>query len=426
MSYVADLHLHSPYAYATSSALTLKNLAHWARFKGVDLLATADFTHPAWLRELEENLVEESPGLYGYGGVRFIVGTEVSCVFQQGGRGRRVHLLVFAPGLATAARLNRALAPHGNLESDGRPTLTLSARDLTALVLETSPDCIVMPAHIWTPWYGVYGSKSGFDRLSEAFGDMAPQIYAVETGLSSDPEMNWAVPELAGKAIVSFSDAHSLPKLAREATVFDGELSYSGLADSLRFNRVPYSVEFHPEEGKYHFDGHRKCGVSQHPEVTQRQGSRCPVCRRPLTLGVLNRTRQLAQGEPPKALAAAKAGGPPLPDGLIPAREGRPPFIRLIPLQEIVAGVLRQGPNTKRVQAVSQLIVAELGSELVALLWACAADLEKAAGPELAQAILQARRGDIYVDPGYDGVYGKIALLPPDRESRVPLNPPLL
>ncbi len=426
MSYVADLHLHSSYAYATSSALTLKNLAHWARFKGVDLLATADFTHPAWFQELEKSLVEESPGLYGYGGVRFIVGTEVSCVFRQGERLRRVHLLVFAPGLETAARLNQALALHGNLESDGRPTLTLSVRDLTALVLETNPDCIVMPAHVWTPWYGVYGSKSGFDRLSEAFGDMTAYIHAVETGLSSDPEMNWAVPELADKTIVSFSDAHSLPKLAREATVFDGELSYSGLADSLRFDRVSYSVEFHPEEGKYHFDGHRKCGVRQHPEVTQREGSRCPVCHRPLTLGVLNRTRQLTQGEPSKAFAAGKAGEPPLPDGLIPSREGRPPFIRLIPLQEIVASVLQQGPNTKRVQAVYQRIVAELGSELRALLWACAADLERAAGPELAQSILQARRGDIYVEPGYDGVYGKVALSPPDRGGRVPLNQPLL
>ena len=429
MTYVADLHLHSAYAYATSSALTLDNLSHWARLKGVDLLATADFTHPAWFRELAANLVEESAGLYAYGGVHFVLGTEVSCVFRQGGRHRRVHLLVFAPGLAAAARLNQALARHGNLESDGRPTLTLSVRDLTALALETSPDCIVMPAHAWTPWYGVYGSKSGFDHLSEAFGDLYSHIYAVETGLSSDPEMNWAIPELSDKTIVSFSDAHSLPKLAREVTAFDGELSYSGLADALRCNRVAYSVEFHPAEGKYHYDGHRKCGVCQHPAVTQREGSRCPVCRRPLTLGVLNRTRLLSSVEPPKAFALPeaneKANEGLLPDGMVASPEGRPPFIRLIPLQEIIAGVLRQGPNTKRVQDAFRRIVAELGSELIALLWAGAADLERAAGPELAQAILRARRGDVHVEPGYDGVYGKVALYPPDRADRTPSTAPL-
>ena len=425
MTYIADLHLHSSYAYATSSALTLQNLAHWAKLKGIDLLATADFTHPAWFRELEENLVEDTPGLYAYDGVKFVLGTEVSCVFRQGERPRRVHLLVFAPNLGAAARLNRALAPHGNLESDGRPTLTLSVRDLTALALEISPDCIVMPAHAWTPWYGVYGSKSGFDRLSEAFGDMFPEIHAIETGLSSDPAMNWAVPELAGKTIVSFSDAHSLPKLAREVTAFEGELSYAGLSDALLSNRVAYSVEFYPEEGKYHYDGHRKCGVCQHPDVTQQQGSRCPVCRRPLTLGVLNRTRLLSSTEPQPAVASGKDDKAILPGEMVSSPEGRPPFIRLIPLQEIIAGVLRQGPNTKRVQAEYRRIAAELGNELETLLWAGAADLEAAAGPELSQAILRARRGDIFVAPGYDGVYGKVSLLPPNAGKETPIKPAL-
>lgn len=404
MTYIADLHLHSAYAYATSSALTLPNLAEWAKVKGIDLLATADFTHPVWFRELRDNLtVTDAAGLYAFGGVHFVLGTEISCVYRQGGQGRRVHLLVFAPDLDTAARLNRALAAYGSLESDGRPTLSLSARDLTALALEVNPDCIVMPAHAWTPWYGVYGSKSGFDALADAFGDMYRHIHAIETGLSSDPEMNWAIAELGDKTIVSFSDAHSLPRLGREVTAFNGDMSYPGLAAALRDNRVAYTLEFHPEEGKYHYDGHRKCGVVQHPATTASSGADCPVCGQPLTLGVLNRTLMLANGgQLPEGKRRA--------DGFIEAPDGRPPFVRLIPLQEIIAAVLGQGVNTKGVQDKYRRTVMELGSELAVLLAAGGADLEAAAGPELTAAVLRARAGDIYVEPGYDGVYGKVAL----------------
>ena len=202
MSFTADLHLHSSYAYATSSALSLENLAHWAGIKGIDLLATADFTHPVWFQELKAKLVEIGDGAYGYRGTNFVVGTEVSCVFRQDGRGRRVHLLVLAPSLGAAERLTKAFADYGNIQIDGRPTLGISARDVTSLVLGIEPDCLVIPAHAWTPWYGLYGSKSGFDSLEEAFGDMTDQVTAIETGLSSDPEMNWAIPELSGKAIV--------------------------------------------------------------------------------------------------------------------------------------------------------------------------------------------------------------------------------
>ncbi len=404
MTYIADLHLHSAYAYATSSALTLPNLAEWANLKGIDLLATADFTHPVWFRELQDNLTAAAAeGLYAFGGVHFVLGTEVSCVYRQGGQGRRVHLLLLAPDLDTAARLNRALAAYGNLESDGRPTLLLSARDLTALALEVNPDCIVMPAHAWTPWYGVYGSKSGFDSLADAFGDMYQHIPAIETGLSSDPEMNWTIGELGDKTIVSFSDAHSLPRLGREVTAFAGEMSYPGLAAALRDNGVAYTVEFYPEEGKYHYDGHRKCGVVQHPATTARLGADCPVCGRPLTLGVLNRTLRLAGGGKLREGKRRK-------DGFIGAPDGRPPFVRLIPLQEIIAAVLGQGVNTKGVQDKYRRLVGELGSELAVLREAGGADLEAAAGPELTAAVLRARVGDIYVEPGYDGVYGKVSL----------------
>ncbi|MCH7606563.1 MAG: DNA helicase UvrD, partial [Chloroflexi bacterium] len=234
MSYVADLHLHSRFAYATSKHLTLENLATWAKTKGIDLLASADFTHPAWRRELEQNLTPVSPGHYSFLGVHFVLGTEVSCVYNQGGRNRRLHLLLLVPDFGTVQQISNALTrSKANLESDGRPILRLSARDFTALALDINPECIVIPAHIWTPWYGLFGSKSGFDSLEECFLDMTPHIHAVETGLSSDPAMNWAIPELAGKTIVSFSDAHSVAKLGREVTAFQGEFSYQGLADAL-------------------------------------------------------------------------------------------------------------------------------------------------------------------------------------------------
>ena len=300
-------------------------------------------------------------------------------------------------------RINGALANHGNLQSDGRPTLRLSARDLTALLLDINPNCIVIPAHVWTPWYGLLGSKSGFDGLEECFLDLAPQIHAVETGLSSDPAMNWTIPELEDKTIVSFSDAHSAPKLGREMTAFQGDLSYNGLVHALANQGVAYSVEFYPEEGKYHWSGHRKCGVRQSPENTAEQGNLCPVCHRPLTLGVLDRVRGYAGGD---------WTGRRDPDGYIRSNEGRPPFIRLIPLAELIADTWGRGQATKGVQREYQRITGELGSEIKTLIWAEADDLIKVAGEKLADAVLRARTGDVQVDPGYDGLYGKIRIRP--------------
>lgn len=408
MAYTADLHLHSRFAYATSKHLTLETLALWAKMKGIDLLASADFTHPAWRRELEDKLNQVSPGLYRFGGVNFVLGTEVSCVYTQGGRGRRVHLLLFAPDFPTVAKLCNALVKGGNkLDGDGRPTLKMSARDLTALAIEINPQCLVIPAHVWTPWFGLYGSKSGFDHLEECFLDMTPYIHAVETGLSSDPAMNWNIAELAGKTIVSFSDAHSPPKLGREFTVFDGDLSYMGLAQALEKQRVAYSVEFYPEEGKYHYSGHRKCGVSQSPEDTKRNGNRCPACNRPLTLGVLHRLQGLSQGRSQGETASFQAG-----DGFIYGQPDRPRFIRLVPLVEIIAETMGRGPASQVVQREYFHIVGELGNELRALVWAEEADLEKVAGERLAQGILNARTGSVSIEPGYDGQYGKVRVWP--------------
>ena len=413
MSFVADLHLHSPYAYATSSALTLDNLAYWARLKGIDLLATADFTHPTWSEQLRQNLVEDPAGTYRYGGVNFIMGTEVSCVFKQGGRGRRIHLLIFCPDIQTTARLTSVFASYGNLKTDGRPTLSISARDLTHLILETNPDCMVVPAHAWTPWYGIYGSKSGFNSLSEAFGDVVDCIPAIETGLSSDPEMNWTVPELGNKAIVSFSDAHSLPKLGREVTVFDGKPNFGALRAALQRNLVDYTVEMYPEEGKYHYDGHRKCGVSRRPGESDSEGDRCPKCHRPLTLGVLHRVLALARKDFGTDKPKNKMGGATPPSGTIVSPTGRPPFFRMVPLLDIIAAVRQRGSNTKGVLTEYEALVRELGSELRVLLWAKEEELAQAARMDLAEAILRARKGDIHIEPGYDGVYGKVSVSAP-------------
>ncbi len=400
-SFVADLHIHSPYAFACSKALTLDNLAAWAQRKGIDLLATGDFTHPTWAVELRANLNAGQDGLYEYGGVRFVPGTEISCVYRQGGRVRRIHMLAMMPTLDAAEDFTRRLSQYGNLSSDGRPTVSLPARDLLALALDCHPEAIVIPAHAWTPWYGVYGSKSGFDSLDECFGDLAHLITAVETGLSSDPAMNRAVQELDGRSIVSFSDAHSLGRLGREVTAFAGELSWDGLVAGLREFGVAFTVEFYPEEGKYHYSGHRSCGIVYGPAEEAVNGTDCPVCGRPLTLGVLHRISRLAE---------RPLDGSLLPDslGLIDSGDGRPPFARLIPLQEIIASIRGVGVNTRRVMREYDALVDHVESELAALLYASPNDLLSVAGERLTEAIMRARTGEVTVEPGYDGVYGTV------------------
>ena len=407
--FVADLHLHSRYAYACSKDLTLDNIAAAAKTKGIELLATGDFTHPGWLAELEERLVPDGDGAFLYGGVRLVLGTEISCVYRQGGRGRRLHVLLFLPSLYSVRRLNSVLEQRGaKLAGDGRPTINMSAPDLTSLALEIDPLAILIPAHLWTPWYGALGSKSGFDSLEECFRDMTSHIAAVETGLSSDPAMNWAVPGLAGRAIVSFSDAHSLPNLAREATVFRGEPTYSGLKAALEGNRIAYTVEFYPEEGKYHFDGHRNCGVSQSPTETRQSGERCPACGRTLTVGVLHRV---------ESMSGPNAAPSPDDDGFVRSIEGRPPFLRLLPLAELLASVLGVGRKSKRVQTQYARLCRELGSELNVLAHAGRADLEAAAGEQVAQAVLNARTGRVSVEPGFDGQYGRVRVWGQARSS---------
>ena len=404
--FVADLHIHSRYAYACSKNLTLPNLAAAAKVKGIGLLATGDFTHPAWLAELESGLVEVDAGTFQYDGVNFVLGTEISCVYRQGGKARRLHLLLFLSSIDYVKRFNAELSRRGvKLEGDGRPSVGLSASELTSLALDVDPGAMVIPAHLWTPWYGLLGSVSGFDSLEECFGELTPLIRAVETGLSSDPAMNWEIPGLEGRAILSFSDAHSLPNLGREVTVFRGRPTYEGLKGAVEGNAVAYTVEFYPEEGKYHFNGHRNCGLRQSPQETAAQGSECcPVCGRPLTLGVLHRVRSLSDW--PAHGERHEVG--PGPDGFIRPPDDRPPFLRLVPLEELLAETMGVGRRSKAVANIYQRLCAELGSELAALAWADSADLRQVAGERVAEAILKARTGKVATEPGFDGQYGAV------------------
>ena len=401
--FVADLHIHSPYAFACSKNLTLDNLAAGARRKGIDLLATGDFTHPVWADNLASRLTESGDGLYEYGGIRFVPGTEISCVYRQGGRTRRIHVLVLMPTLAAAAAFTERLDDYGKLGSDGRPTVSLSVRQLLETALDCSPESLVIPAHAWTPWYGVYGSKAGFDSLDECFGDLAPMVRAVESGLSSDPAMNRAVPELSQRSIVSFSDAHSPGNLGREVTAFSGPQTWDGLATAVNQGNVAYTVEFYPEEGKYHYSGHRKCGIAYGTADLEQCGSDCPVCGRPLTLGVLHRVNEVSGRG---VVNASK----PDDDGFVRADDGGPPYARLIPLREIIAAAKGVGVNTRTVMREYRSITDAVGSELDALLRASSGDLDAVTDETVVRAIMQARTGQVQVTPGFDGQYGSVSL----------------
>jgi len=410
-TYTADLHTHSSYAYATSPQLDFPNIAHWAKLKGIDLLASADFTHPAWFARTRDTLTDLGNGLFEYGGVNFILGTEVSCVARVGGRSRRVHLLAFAPSFQAVANVNARLAATGaKLDGDGRPTLTITPRDFTAIMLDADPRCFVIPAHVWTPWFGLFGSKSGFDSLEECFDDMTPHIRAVETGLSSDPAMCWRVPDLDRLSIVSFSDAHSLPKLARELTVFNGEPSYDGLVAALESQDIAYTLEFFPEEGKYHNSGHRKCGVSMDPGGVASNGRACPKCGRRMTLGVTQRVEELA-ARPAETFAAADGMIASAPNGSVDAN--RPPFRSLVSLDQVLSEAIGVGVNTKRVRTAYTTLVDAFGSELTVLLDAPIPQVAIALqphGPRVAEAISRIRAGDIHIQPGFDGQYGTVKI----------------
>ncbi len=399
MSYVADLHLHSRYAYATSKELNLENLALWAKIKGIDLLASADFTHPVWFEECRQKLKDTGDGLLEYKGTKFILGTEVDCRGKQGGKSRRVHMLIFAPSFDAVERLNLIFRSHAKLDFDGRPSLDLLPGELLAVVKEIDEQCFLIPAHLWTPWFGLYGAKSGYDSLEECFGDAASEIHAVETGLSSDPAMNWAVPSLDNMSIMSFSDAHSLPNMGRELTALNGELSYNGLVNAMRSEDIAYTIEFYPEEGKYHDSGHRKCGVRLSSIELREKGDLCSSCGRKVTVGVSSRVEELGGRQ-----VTTWVGD----DGLIHGEAGRPPFKSLVPLREILSESLGVGVNTKKVRTVYQRLTEQFGNELSVLMNASTSDIALASDERTAEGIAKVRSGDISIEPGYDGLYGVV------------------
>ncbi|MFQ5899253.1 MAG: endonuclease Q family protein [Candidatus Methylomirabilia bacterium] len=411
MRIVADLHIHSRYSRATSRDMEVETLARWAQWKGITLLGTGDFTHPTYFAELQAKLTPDGNGLLhlkrGPGDVSFMLAVEVSNVYVWGGRQRRIHTLIFAPSFEVAARINRVLARHGRLASDGRPMFGCSARDLALMVLGISAECALVPAHAWTPWYSVFGAKSGFDWLEECYGEAASEIFAIETGLSSDPPMNWRWSALDRVALISNSDAHSPSRLGREANVLDAELSYRGVLDAIRSkdpSRFLYTIEFFPYEGKYHWDGHRACGISWAPEETRRHGRMCTVCGKPVTVGVLHRVEALADR----------------PEGFIPscAVPGR----NLVPLAEIIAEALGLGVETTAVENEWKRLIVAGGTELRILIDLPAEELARFTPPRILEGIRRMRAGQLSITPGYDGVYGKISLFGEPPEA-VPLAP---
>ncbi len=369
-------------------------MAETAKRKGVDLLGTGDILHPAWRRELAEALEPGRKGLYHLDGVDFILTGEVSFVYQKKGKLRKIHIVYAFPSFEDVERLVAKMGQY-NLTSDGRPTLGVDVAEFTKMLLDTVPDAMVIPAHIWTPWFSLFGANSGFDSVEEAFGSVADSITALETGLSSDPPMNWRVSELDQWVLVSNSDAHSPDRIGREANVFSEPLDYYELKRVLETkdkSKFLFTIEFYPEEGKYHYDGHRSCGVVLHPRESIKLGNRCPVCGRPLTIGVLHRVEELADR----------------PEGFRPP--GAIDYKNLIPLKEIIGDVLGVGSGSKTVEKLYEKVIEGLGPELKVLLNASADELARVAGSDVAKGVEAMRKGEVDIQPGHDGVYGRIKL----------------
>ncbi|MDR0670637.1 MAG: UvrD-helicase domain-containing protein [Treponema sp.] len=427
MRLCADLHIHSHYSRATSSRLRPPWLDRWARVKGVGLLGTGDCTHARWLEELRENFDDAEEGLYVLkndarrafdagpaleeglprpenDGVRFVLTGEISTIYKKDGKTRKVHHLVILPDFTAAAAFNAKLARTGNIVSDGRPILGIDSADLFSLLKETDERAILIPAHIWTPWFSVLGALSGFDSVEECYGSLSPLIPAVETGLSSNPPMNWALSSLDRFSIISNSDAHSPDKIGREATIMEMELSFSSLRDTLAgAGGIISTVEFFPQEGKYHYDGHRKCGVCLDPAGALKSGGICPVCGKAMTRGVMSRVMELAD-----RLVDEDAACPPGSE-----RTNRRPYHSLIPLRELIAEILRTGSSSKKAGAAYNCLIEKGGSEFAILMDREPGELEKLSVPGLsgellARAVDRMRRGEVSVSAGYDGEYGAI------------------
>ncbi len=416
MRQILDLHIHSKYSRACSRDLELPKIAKACEIKGIDICATGDFTHPAWFSHLKEKLEEDSNGVYklkdGSSKTKFIIGTEIASIKKHKDKTRRLHLCVFAPDLKSAEKFNKVLDEKGfNLKSDGRPILGMTAKDILELMLEVDERMVMIPAHAWTPWFGIFGSKGGYDSLSECFEDLTPNIFAIETGLSSDPLMNWRLSALDNITLVSNSDAHSLPKLGREANVInfssDKDISYDGIMDVLRSNKADdflYTIEFYPEEGKYHADGHRDCNFFCYPKETKKLKGICPKCKKSLVIGVMNRVEELSDRTEEEA-----------------NKINRVPYKSLVPLPEILADVLEVGVNTKKVKTEYNNLIKKIGNEFFILLDLDIKDIAKASNKNIAMAVKKAREGDIYIRPGYDGEFGVVKIFK-ENEKRAGMS----
>ncbi|MBI5847975.1 MAG: DNA helicase UvrD [Nitrospirae bacterium] len=407
MRFIADLHIHSKYSRATSRDLNPENLWKWAQLKGISVVGSGDFTHPQWIKELEEKLGPAGNGLFSLkkafetddvpdscrADVSFMLSAEISCIYKKNDKTRKIHSVILAPGFSAAEKINARLKQIGNLHSDGRPILGLDAKELLKIVLDISPDAMVIPAHAWTPHFSVFGAVSGFDSLEECYEELTPHIHAIETGLSSDPLMNWRLSALDNITLISNSDAHSPSKLGREANVLETEISYGAITDALKTRKgFSGTIEFFPEEGKYHYDGHRACDVSFTPKESIRYNNICPVCSKKLTIGVMHRVDKLADRD----------------EGFRP--KDAPPFHSIIPLVEIIGEALSVGPSSKKVAAMYFNLLSALGNEFTILLDTPLTEIENAGSAKIAEAIAKMRSGDISIAPGYDGEFGKIRI----------------
>ncbi|MFH1753606.1 MAG: endonuclease Q family protein [Candidatus Omnitrophota bacterium] len=400
--YICDFHIHSKYSRATSKDMDIPNIARWAKIKGISLMGSGDFTHPMWLSELKNALEPKGNGIFNHSGVDFILTAEVSNIYFKAGRTRKIHNIIFSPDFKTAKEIGLYLKGHGSLEADGRPMLDIPCDKMVKGLLRINPDCMVAPAHAWTPHFSVFGSNSGFDRIEECFEEETRNIYSLETGLSSDPAMNWRWSELDRFSLISNSDAHSVSKIGREANIFDAPFSYKELREILKAKdkkRFLYTVEFFPQEGKYHWDGHRACEQRIHPRESLGLNNRCPVCGKKLTIGVMGRVEALSDREEGYRL------------------DSSPPYRNLVPLAEIIASALDMGVATQTVQREYNKLISTFKSELNLLLNVSKDDILSQAPPKIGKGIINVREGKVDIMPGYDGVYGQINVFGAENEE---------
>lgn len=444
MHYVCDFHLHSKYSRAVSPQMTLPVMADVALKKGLEILTVSDFTHPVWFKEIQSLLEPASEGLYRLKEkgpqqkILFLFSTEISSIYKEGDKLRRIHNLIFVPSLEVAEKVNKELVKRGcNLNADGRPIVGLSSKTLLELILSIDERSFLIPCHVWTPHFGIYGSASGYDSIEEAFGELASKIYGVETGLSSDPDMNWQTAELKNRTILSFSDAHSAPKMAREATVMDLEApTYENIRQAIMYqsfskdqrlkakNHIAYTIEFYPEEGKYHFSGHRNCKVVYTAEDVREKGTTCPVCRKKLTEGVFMRVEQLSD---PKFIGRAVARhNEHRLKWYTDKMHIQPSYVKLVPLLEIVAESLGSTVASQKSQALFTKICTELGSELEILLRIPLESIEKVGGKKFSEGVRKVREGNIAIDPGFDGEFGKVKIWSEEEEKAMKEDTPQL